>query len=66
MIKTEGNLDTKIEFLKWLKENKWCVYKDGTWYTLTDKNYVNYKSRKYYTEEEVIQKFNKNENNKNT
>lgn len=41
------------EFLVWLKENKFYLYKDGTWYTLNEKPYIQGKPRKYYTDEEV-------------
>jgi hypothetical protein len=48
----------KIDFLVWLKENHWHVYKDGTWFTSKDHAYMNGKPRKFYTEEQVIQKYN--------
>lgn len=48
----------KIDFLVWLKENHWHVYKDGKWFTSKDHAYIDGKPRKFYTEEEVIQKYN--------
>lgn len=42
------------ELLIWLKQNHWCVYKDGTWYTILERDYIMGKPRKYYTEEQVI------------
>ena len=44
-----------IEFLTWLKDNHWHVYKDGTWYSLNDKPYTQEKQRRFYTEEEVVE-----------
>ena len=46
-----------IEFLKWLGENKWYKYKDGRWFTLKETPYIQGFSRKFYTEEEVVQIF---------
>lgn len=46
-----------IELLVWLKENNWHVYKDGSWYCLNEKDYIHGKSRKYYTEQQVVNKF---------
>ena len=46
-----------IEFLKWLGENKWYKYKDGRWYTLKDTPYIQGFSRKFYTEEEIVEIF---------
>lgn len=42
-----------LEFLQWLKENKFHQYKDGTWYTTNERPYINGKQRKYYTDEEL-------------
>jgi tRNA G10 N-methylase Trm11 len=47
----------KIDFLVWLKENHWHVYKDGTWFTSKDHAYMNGKPRKFYTEEQLIEKY---------
>lgn len=47
-----------IDFLVWLKENHWHVYKDGRWFTSKDHAYIDGKPRKFYTEEQVIQKYN--------
>jgi hypothetical protein len=47
------------EFLIWLKENHWHLYKDGTWYTTSERSYMQGKQRKYYTEDEVIELYNK-------
>lgn len=47
----------KIDFLVWLKENHWHVYKDGTWFTSKDHAYIEGKPRKFYTEEQVIKKY---------
>lgn len=46
-----------IEFLQWLEDNQWHQYKDGTWYTTKERPYVKGSSRKYYTKEELIEKF---------
>jgi hypothetical protein len=46
-----------VEFLKWLGENKWYKYKDGRWYTLKETPYIQGFSRKFYTEEEIVQIF---------
>ena len=43
------------EFLKWLENNHWYRYKDGTWYTTNERPYINGKQRKYYTNEQLIQ-----------
>ena len=43
-----------IEFLQWLEDNHWHMYKDGTWYTTTERPYVKGSSRKYYTKEELV------------
>ena len=48
----------KIDFLVWIKENRWHVYKDGKWFTSKDHAYIDGKPRKFYTEEELIQKYN--------
>ena len=44
-----------IKFLKGLKDNHWHEYKDGTWYTMLEKDYTVGKPRKYYTEEQVVE-----------
>jgi hypothetical protein len=46
-----------IEFLQWLEDNHWHQYKDGTWYTTQERPYVKVFSRKYYTKQELIEKF---------
>jgi len=46
-----------VEFLEWLKENSWHAYKDGSWYSLNEKEYIHNKPRKYYNEEEVVEAF---------
>jgi hypothetical protein len=43
-----------IEFLKWLEDNHWHQYKDGTWYTTQERPYVKGISRKFYTKEELV------------
>ena len=48
-----------IQFIKWLKENHFNQYKDGTWYTTNERPYTNGKQRKFYTDEELIQLYNK-------
>lgn len=50
----EMEKQNKIDFLVWLKENHWYVYKDGTWFTSKDHPYIDGKPRKFYTEEQVI------------
>ncbi len=47
----------RINFLVWLKENRWHVYKNGKWFTTTDQPYIDGEPRKTYTEEQVIQKY---------
>lgn len=47
------------KFLIWLKDNHWNVYKDGTWYTTNEKEYIVGKPRKFYTEEQIIKKYEK-------
>jgi hypothetical protein len=42
------------EFLIWLKENHFHLYKDGTWYSTNERPYLNGKNRKYYTDDELI------------
>ena len=49
-----------IELLVWLKDNKFHQYKEGTWYTINERPYVLVKNRKFYTEEQVIKLFLKN------
>ena len=44
----------RINFLVWLKENHWHVYKNGKWFTTTDQPYIDGEPRKTYTEEQVI------------
>jgi hypothetical protein len=46
-----------IEFLQWLEDNQWYMYKDGTWYTTQERPYVKGSSRKYYTKEELVRLF---------
>lgn len=47
----------KIDFLVWLKENRWHVYKNGKWFTSTDQPYIDDEPRKTYTEEQVIERY---------
>jgi len=42
-----------VQFIKWLKENHFHQYKDGTWYTTNERPYTNGKQRKFYTDEEL-------------
>lgn len=44
-----------VNFLAWIKENNWCEYKDGTWYTTNERPYIKGTQRKFYTEEEVVE-----------
>jgi len=46
-----------IEFLQWIEDNHWYMYKDGTWYTTQERPYVQGISRKYYTKEELVRIF---------
>jgi hypothetical protein len=46
-----------IEFLQWLEDNHWYMYKDGTWYTTQERPYVKGSSRKYYTKQELIENY---------
>jgi len=46
-----------IEFLQWIEDNHWYMYKDGTWYTTQERPYVQGSSRKYYTKEELVKLF---------
>lgn len=46
-----------IEFLQWLEDNHWYMYKDGTWYTTAERPYVQGISRKFYTKEELVEIF---------
>ena len=41
------------KMLVWLKENQFYQYKDGTWYTTKERPYIQGKTRKYYTDDEV-------------
>lgn len=47
------------DFLLWLKVNKWHLYKDGTWFTTNEKDYMLGKQRKYYTDDELIELYKK-------
>lgn len=51
-----------VKFLVWIKENKFHQYKDGTWYTTNERPYIKGQQRKYYTDEQLIQLFQKEEN----
>jgi len=42
------------DFLQWLADNQWYKYKDGTWYTTNERPYIHGKTRRYYTNEELI------------
>ena len=46
-----------IEFLQWLEDNHWHRYKDGTYYTTSEQHYIHGKQRKFYTKEELVDKF---------
>lgn len=46
-----------IEFLQWLEDNHWYMYKDGTWYTTKEQPYIQGKQRKYHTKEELVRIF---------
>lgn len=46
-----------IEFLQWLEDNQWHRYKDGTWYTTQEQPYIQGKQRKFYSKQEVREKF---------
>lgn len=41
------------KFIKWLKENHFHQYKDGTWYTTKERPYIKGQQRKFYTDEEL-------------
>ena len=43
-----------VEFLQWLEDNHWYMYKDGRWYTTKEQPYIKGISRKYYTKEELV------------
>jgi hypothetical protein len=46
-----------VQFLEWLKINHFHQYKDGTWYTTNERPYTNGQSRKFYTDEQVVELF---------
>jgi len=46
-----------MEFLIWLQNNHWYACDKG-WYTTQERPYVTRSARKYYTNEELIEKFN--------
>jgi hypothetical protein len=46
-----------VEFLQWLEDNHWYMYKDGRWYTTKEQPYIKGISRKYYTKEELVEIF---------
>jgi hypothetical protein len=48
-----------VTFLVWIKENNFYQYKDGTWYTTKEKPYVRGEQRKFYTDEQLINLFQK-------
>jgi len=48
-----------LQFLQWLKENKFHQYKDGNWYTTNERPYIKGTQRKYYTDEQLIELYNK-------
>ena len=55
-----------INFLIWLKENQFHLYKDGTWYTTKEKPYVQGINRKFYKDNEFVELYkNKTDNLKN-
>ena len=45
------------DFLKWLGDNKWHRYKDGKWFTTTELPYMDAQPRRFYTEEEMVKKY---------
>jgi len=45
------------QFLTWLKENQFHQYKDGNWYSTKERPYIQGKTRKYYTDDELIAKY---------
>jgi hypothetical protein len=53
-----NNLKTNnmINFLTWLKDNHWYACDKG-WYTTKERPYVKRDARKYYTNEELMEKF---------
>ena len=42
------------DFLVWLKENNFHLYKDGTWFTTSERPYMLDKQRKFYTDDELV------------
>jgi hypothetical protein len=46
-----------MKFLIWLQDNHWYACDKG-WYTTQEKPYVKGSARKYYTNEELMEKFN--------
>lgn len=48
------------DFINWIKENKFCKYKDGTWYSLLEKPYIDGSQRRYYKDEQLVELFKNN------
>lgn len=46
---------TQLDFLEFLRERKWYLYKDGTWYSNYKRDYT--KTLRYYSDEELEQEF---------
>jgi hypothetical protein len=54
------NKNMLTDFINWIKENKFCQYKDGTWYSLLERPYIDGSQRIYYKDEQLIQLFENN------
>lgn len=50
-------MEQLISFLYWLKKNNYYLYKDGTWFTTSERPYIFGDNRKFYKEEELILKY---------
>jgi hypothetical protein len=46
-----------IGFLDWLRVNNFHLYKDGTYFTTSERPYMNNQHRKFYTKEELVEKY---------
>ena len=44
-------------FVGWLKDNHFHQYKDGSWYSTKERPYTEGKPRKFYTDDEVVELF---------
>ena len=47
-----------IDFLQWLEDNHWHMYKDGTYYSTNERPYIQGNQRKFYTKDELVELFN--------